>query len=85
MAADQSPKSWEPARLGLPVQPSWERKKRATGKCEGQKSIAELRPMSWRWRVNYVAGCRSQRSARSRLSWARGHVSRSGKPFEASP
>jgi hypothetical protein len=62
-----------------------ERKKRATGKCEGRKSIAELRP-------DVVALARELRRRRPKPTLrviateraARGHLASSGKPFEAS-
>jgi DNA invertase Pin-like site-specific DNA recombinase len=62
-----------------------ERKKRATGKCEGRKSIAELRP-------DVVALARKLRRQRPNPTLraiaaflaARGHLASSGKPFEAS-
>jgi DNA invertase Pin-like site-specific DNA recombinase len=62
-----------------------ERKKRATGKCEGRKSIAEARP-------DVVALARELRRRRPKPTLrtiaaalaARGHLAGSGKPFEPS-
>jgi DNA invertase Pin-like site-specific DNA recombinase len=62
-----------------------ERKRRATGKCEGRKSLAELRP-------DVVALARELRRWRPKPTLraiatelaARGHLASSGKPFEAS-
>jgi DNA invertase Pin-like site-specific DNA recombinase len=62
-----------------------ERKKRLTGKCEGRKSMAEMRP-------EVVALARQLRRQKRKLTLraisaelaARGHMSTSGKPFEAS-
>jgi DNA invertase Pin-like site-specific DNA recombinase len=62
-----------------------ERKKRLTGKCEGRKGHAELRP-------DVVALARELRRRRSKPTLraisaelaAQGHLASSGKPFEAS-
>ena len=57
--------------------------KRATGKCEGRKSIAELRP-------DVVALARELRRRKPTLRAIsaelaiRGHLAGSGKPFEPS-
>jgi hypothetical protein len=76
---------FEKASLVAKLRGARERKKRATGKCEGRKSIAELRP-------DVVALARELRRRRPKPTLrataaelaARGHLAGSGKPFEAS-
>jgi DNA invertase Pin-like site-specific DNA recombinase len=76
---------FEKASLVAKLRVARERKKRATGKCEGRKSIAELRP-------NVVALARELRRKKPKPTLrgiaaelaVRGHLAGSGKPFEAS-
>jgi DNA invertase Pin-like site-specific DNA recombinase len=73
---------FEKASLVAKLSGARERKKRATGKCEGRKGHAELRP-------DVVALARELRPRRSLRAIsaelaARGHLAGSGKPFEPS-
>ena len=76
---------FEKASLVAKLRGARERKKRATGKCEGRKSIAELRP-------DVVALARELRRRRPKPTLraisaelaVRGHLAGSGKPFEPS-
>jgi DNA invertase Pin-like site-specific DNA recombinase len=76
---------FEKASLVAKLRGARERKKRATGKCEGRKSIAELRP-------DTVALARELRRRRPKPTLraisaelaVHGHLAGSGKPFEPS-
>jgi hypothetical protein len=76
---------FEKASLVAKMHGARQRKKRATGKCQGRKSIAELRP-------DVVALARDLRRRRSKPTLlaiaatlaARGQLAGSGKPFEPS-
>jgi DNA invertase Pin-like site-specific DNA recombinase len=76
---------FEKASLVAKLRGARERKKRATGKCEGRKSIAELRP-------DVVALARELRRRRPKPTLraisaelaVRGDLAGSGKPFEPS-
>jgi DNA invertase Pin-like site-specific DNA recombinase len=76
---------FEKASLVAKLRGARERKKRATGKCEGRKSIAERRP-------DVVALARELRRRRPKPTLraisaelaVRGHLAGSGKPFEPS-
>jgi DNA invertase Pin-like site-specific DNA recombinase len=62
-----------------------ERKRRATGKCEGRKSMAELRPevVELARKLKRRRPKPSLRAISAELA-AQGHLASSGKPFEAS-
>jgi DNA invertase Pin-like site-specific DNA recombinase len=76
---------FEKASLVAKLRGARERKKRETGKCEGRKGLAELRP-------DVVALARELRRRRPKPTLraiatelaSRGHLASSGKPFEAS-
>lgn len=79
---------YEKARLVSKLKAARERKRAATGKCEGRKSLAERNPemvaVAKRLRRKLPKGGQlSLRQVAAQLA-ARGYVSTSGKPFSAS-
>jgi hypothetical protein len=76
---------FEKASLVAKLRGARERKKRAAGKCEGRKSIAELRPevVELARKLKRRRPKPSLRAISAELA-AQGHLASSGKPFEAS-
>jgi DNA invertase Pin-like site-specific DNA recombinase len=73
---------YEKARLVGKLRAARERKRADTGKCEGRKSHAELHPEVVALAVKLRAKGGSLRAVSAALA-ARGHLGRSGRPFDA--